>query len=140
VLWQQNHIGVYRSTNGGGEWSDLTQKPLVDFGFPVAVHPKKPDTAWLVPMESDARRMAVDGALVVMRTDDGGSRWSEGRAGLPQENAWDFPFRHAFDVSADGETLVLATTSGNVYVSEDGGAHWQSIAANLPLVYSARFA
>ena len=43
-------------------------------------------------------------------------------------------------MSDDGEVLVLATTSGNVYVSEDGGWSWVGIASNLPLVYCARFA
>lgn len=140
VLWQQNHVGVWRSTDAGLTWTDLTQKPLVDFGFPIAVHPANAKTAWIVPMESDARRVSIDGALVVMRTDDGGSTWSEGRDGLPQANAWDFPFRHALDVSTDGETLAMGTTSGNLYVSNDGGRSWQTITNNLPTVYSVRFA
>lgn len=140
VLWQQNHVGVWRSTNAGRTWTDLTQKPLVDFGFPIVAHPTMAETAWIVPMESDARRVTVDGALVVMRTDDGGKTWSEGRDGLPQENAWDFPFRHALDVSADGKTLAFGTTSGNLYVSGDGGRSWQTVTNNLPTVYSVRFA
>ena len=140
VLWQQNHLGVYRSADGGATWTDLTQKPLVDFGFAVAAHPTSPDTAWLVPMESDARRMAIDGALVVMRTDDAGATWQEHREGLPQQGAWDFPFRHALDVSPDGEHLAFGTTSGNLFVSEDGGRSWQTISHHLPAVYSLRFA
>ena len=140
VLWQQNHIGVFRSTDAGETWRTLTQKPLVDFGFAVAAHPLRAETAWIVPMESDARRMAIDGALVVMRTDDGGSSWSEQRDGLPQQDAWDFPFRHALDVSADGERLAFGTTSGNLFVSEDGGATWQALAHHLPTIYSVRFA
>jgi len=140
VLWQQNHVGVWRSTDAGRTWADLTAKPLVDFGFPIAAHPTQAATAWIVPMESDARRVAIDGALVVMRTDDGGKTWSEGREGLPQENAWDFPFRHALDVSADGETLAFGTTSGNLYISHDGGRTWRTLMNNLPTVYSVRFA
>ena len=140
VLWQQNHLGVYRSADGAGTWAELTNKPYVDFGFAVAAHPQKPETAWIAPMESDARRMAVDGALVVMRTDDGGATWTEGREGLPQENAWDFPFRHALDVAADGEHLAFGTTSGNLYTSDDGGRTWACASHNLPTVYAVRFA
>ena len=140
VLWQQNHVGVFRSTDRGRRWAELTQKPLADFGFPIVVHPTRPDTAWIVPMESDARRMAIDGALVVTRTDDGGATWEACREGLPQENAWDFPFRHAMDVAADGETLAFGTTSGNLYVSGDGGRTWTAEATNLPAVYAVRFA
>ena len=73
-------------------------------------------------------------------TDDGGANWSEQTEGLPQEGAWDFPYRHALDIAPDGETLAFGTTSGNLYVTEDGGASWQSLSHNLPLVYSVRFA
>jgi hypothetical protein len=140
VLWQANHCGVYRTTNGSASWDEVSQKPLVYFGFPIATHPEQPDTAWIVPMKADSERTTIDGKLRVMRTDDGGATWAEQGAGLPQEGAYDFPYRHALDVAPDGETLAFATTSGNCYVSEDGGASWQTISGNLPLVYSARFA
>lgn len=140
VLWQQNHFGVYRSDDGAKSWTDLTQKPMVNFGFPIAAHPDNDTTAWIVPMESDGKRVAIDGALCVMRTDDGGVTWAEQRTGLPQSGTWDFPFRHSLDVGTDGETLVFGTTSGNLYVSEDGGASWSCLSGNLPLIYSARFA
>jgi photosystem II stability/assembly factor-like uncharacterized protein len=140
VLWQSNHVGVYRSTDGGRGWSDLTKKPLVDFGFPMVVHPRKAGTAWIAPMDNDGERMAVGGALCVLRTHDGGKRWSELRDGLPQKDAWDFPLRHALDVAPDGRTLALGTTSGNLYVSADGGDTWKALSRNLPPIYSVRFA
>ncbi|MHC5009351.1 MAG: WD40/YVTN/BNR-like repeat-containing protein [Planctomycetota bacterium] len=140
VLWQSNHVGVFRSTDNGVSWTDLTRQPLVYFGFPVAAHPIRPQTAWLVPMESDMRRTSVGGALRVMRTDDGGANWIEQTEGLPQENAWDFPFRHALDVAEDGDRLAFGTTSGNLYLSDDGGGHWRALAHNLPPIYSVRFA
>jgi photosystem II stability/assembly factor-like uncharacterized protein len=140
VLWQANHCGVFRTTNGAASWDELSQKPHVYFGFPVAAHPTQPDTAWIVPMHSDNNRTTFDGALFVMRTDDGGQTWREQRTGLPQVNAWDFPYRHSLDIGADGETLVFGTTSGNVYMSEDGGDSWATVSNNLPVIYSARFA
>jgi photosystem II stability/assembly factor-like uncharacterized protein len=140
VLWQANHCGVYRTSNGAEHWEEVSQKPLIYFGFPLAVHPQQADTAWLVPMHSDDDRVTVDGHLRVMRTDDAGKTWTTQDTGLPQQNAWDFPYRHALDVAPDGETLVLGTTSGNLYVSGDGGASWETLSNNLPLIYSARFA
>jgi photosystem II stability/assembly factor-like uncharacterized protein len=140
VIWQANHVGVFRTTDGAGTWIDLSKKPLVHFGFVIAAHPKDAKRAWIVPMDSDQKRMTIDGALVVMRTDDGGGSWKELRNGLPQQDAWDFPYRHALDVSADGNTLAFGTTSGNLYVSEDGGGRWQHLFHSLPLVYSVRFA
>jgi photosystem II stability/assembly factor-like uncharacterized protein len=140
VLWQANHMGVYVSRDAGRSWKDLTQKPYVSFGFPVAVHPERAGTAWLVPMDGDANRTMVNGSMVVMRTDDFGDTWTQCRTGLPQQDAYDFPYRHALDVGSDGETLVFGTTSGNLYVSPDGGVSWRSIGTNLPLIYSVRFA
>jgi photosystem II stability/assembly factor-like uncharacterized protein len=139
VLWQANHCGVFRTTNGAATWDNLTQKPLVDFGFPVAVHPTNADVAWLVPMQSDEQRTTVEGRLMVVRTDDGGTTWQAHREGLPAPS-YDFPYRHGLDVSADGETLAFATTSGNLYVSGNGGRRWTTVSSSLPPAYSLRFA
>ena len=140
VIWQANHVGVLRTADGAASWTDISKKPLVHFGFVIGAHPKDPKRAWIVPMEADQHRMTINGALVVMRTDDGGATWKEQRSGLPQQDAWDFPYRHAFDVAPDGNTLAFGTTSGNFYVSEDGGEHWKHLFHSLPLVYSVRFA
>lgn len=140
VLWQANHCGVYRSGNGATTWDEISEKPYVYFGFPIAPHPAKAETAWIVPMHSDQNRTTFDGRLFTMRTDDAGKTWRQQSAGLPQAGAWDFPYRHALDVGADGETLAFGTTSGNAYVSEDGGDSWRTLSNNLPLIYSVRFA
>ncbi len=140
VLWQANHCGVYRSKDGSATWDEVSEKPYVYFGFPIAVHPSNADRAWIVPMHSDGNRTTFDGRLFLMRTDDAGKTWVEQSAGLPQTGAFDFPYRHSLDVAPDGETLAFGTTSGNAYLSEDGGASWQVLSNNLPLVYSLRFA
>ncbi|HEX9785720.1 MAG TPA: hypothetical protein VGA56_23685, partial [Opitutaceae bacterium] len=59
------------------------------------------------------------------------------REGLPQENAYDVVYRHALDIS--GDRLAFGSTTGNLYVSENRGASWQSVANNLPPIYSVRF-
>ena len=138
VLWQQNHCGVYRSTDGAQTWTDISQENgPVNFGFPIALDEKDDNVAWVVPAHSDQFRVPIDGAICVCRTDDGGKTWQEFRTGLPQENAFDITFRHALDI--DGDTLVFGTTAGNVYYSEDRGESWRTIAQNLAVVYSARF-
>ena len=60
------------------------------------------------------------------------------RKGLPQENAFDITFRHALDIR--GDRLALGTTSGNLFLSDDGGDSWQCLENYLPPVYSVRFA
>ena len=82
--------------------------------------------------------MAVDGALCVGRTEDGGQTWTELRSGLPQENCYDIVFRHALDI--DGETLIFGTTTGNLFISEDRGDIWRALGNFFPPIYSVRFA
>ncbi len=138
VLWQQNHCGVFRSTDAGRNWTDISQPDgPVNFGFPIAVDPHDPDTAWVVPGISDEIRMAVDGALCVGRSEDGGKSWTELRNGLPQQHCYDITFRHALDIN--GERLAFGTTTGNVFYSEDRGDSWRSLGYHFPPIYSVRF-
>lgn len=138
VLWQQNHCGVFRSEDRGQTWDHISQEGgPVYFGFPIAIDPQDEKTAWVVPAISAERRIPVDRAVCVCRTEDGGKTWTSLRNGLPQQNAYDITFRHGLDI--DGDTLVFGTTAGNVYVSDDRGDNWRNIANSLAVVYSARF-
>ena len=53
--------------------------------------------------------------------------------------AYDLVFRHALDVDENGDRLAFGSTTGSVWVSEDGGDSWQTISTNLPPVYAVRF-
>ena len=137
-VWQQNHCGVYMSSDGAASWTEVSRPEVgVHFGFPVAVDPRDGRRAWLVPGKSDQHRTTVDGALCVARTEDGGQTWTTLRKGLPQQHAYDVVYRHA--LHNDGETLAFGSTTGNLYLSDDGGESWQTVAQNLPPIYSVRF-
>jgi photosystem II stability/assembly factor-like uncharacterized protein len=138
-LWMQNHCGIYRSTNGAKTWQRVSKKgEVAHFGFTVAADEADPLTAWVVPAISDTHRTAVEGALCVCRTTDGGETWRALRKGLPQKHAFDVTFRHALDNAAG--TLAFGTTTGNLYLSEDRGESWSCLGTNLPPIYSVRFA
>lgn len=137
-IWQQNHCGVFYSHDGAQNWSKVSDPQKgVHFGFPIAVDEKDGRTAWVVPAKADSERMAIDGSICVARTTDGGQNWDILRNGLPQKNAYDIVLRHALDVS--GDRLCFASTTGNVYLSEDRGDSWVCLGNNLPPVYSVRF-
>jgi hypothetical protein len=139
VIWQQNHCGVFRSTDGARSWQNVSQpKGPVNYGFALAVDNRSPLTAWVVPAHSDEQRMAIDGALCVCRTEDGGQSWTELRQGLPQRDCFDLVYRHGLDVSQ--ERLAFGTTTGNLFVSDDRGDSWVCVDQHLPPIYSARFA
>ena len=138
VLWCQHHGGIWRSTDDAASWHEL-KAPLSSFGFAVAVHPADADTAWFVPAIKDEKRVPVDGALVVTRTRDGGRSFETLRTGLPQEQCYDLVYRHGLDVAGDGQSLLMASTTGNLWASDDAGESWRPVSVHLPPVYALRF-
>lgn len=137
VLWCQHHGGIWRSTDNAASWHEL-KAPVSCFGFTVAVHPGDADTAWFVPGVADQQRVPVGGALVVNRTRDGGRTFETLREGLPQQDCYDLVYRHGLDVAGDGRTLVMGSTTGNLWASADGGDHWQAVSSHLPPVAAVR--
>ena len=46
ILWQQNHCGIFRSTDGAKTWQDISDKEkLAYFGFAIALDDKDPEQA-----------------------------------------------------------------------------------------------
>ena len=139
VIWCQHHNAAFRSVDGGANWTELPLRPA-KFGFAVAAHPRDPLTAWFVPAVKDERRIPEEAQLVVARTRDGGASFEVLRRGLPQRHAYDLVWRHALAVDADGTCLALGSTSGGLWLSEDGGDSWTAPDARLPPIAALRFA
>ena len=138
TMYQQGHMGMYMSRDLGALWQDVSAGLPSRFGFPVAAHPRDPQTAWFVPMNGDmAGRFMPDAAAAVWRTRDGGQSWQDLRDGLPQEHCYVTVLRHALEVDGEAETGVyFGTNSGSLYASRDGGDHWRCLARDLPCIYS----
>ena len=132
VMWVQHHNGVFRSTDGARHWQEVTAIRPSKFGFAVAAHPRDPQTAWFVPAVKDECRVPVDGKLVVARTRDGGKRFELLDRGLPRSPAYDLVYRHCLDVDSSGERLAFGSTTGGLWMSDDGGESWRDC------VYSIR--
>ncbi|RKY18006.1 MAG: exo-alpha-sialidase [Planctomycetota bacterium] len=135
VYWTQHHNGIFRSGDGCASWQEITTAKPTHFGFAVAVHPNDPDTAWFVPAVKDDQRFPGSGQVVVSRTRDGGQSFEVLRQGLPQRHAYDLVYRHALAVDASGSTLVFGSTTGSLWISEDGGDSWSTLSEHLPPVY-----
>jgi hypothetical protein len=139
-LYAQNHHGVYRSDDAGGSWTSIAEGLPADFGFPILAHPTQPDTAWVVPLVADAKRIPPEGKLRVHRTRDGGTSWESLGAGLP-DAAWTVVLRDAACVDDAAPTGVyIGTRDGCVYGSADEGDHFTLIADHLPDVLCVRAA
>lgn len=138
-LWCQHHNGIFVRKGADADWREVKAKAPSRFGFACAAHPQDPDTAWFVPAQKDECRVPVGGRMVVTRTTNGGRSFDVLTGGLPQQHAYDLVYRHGLDVAEDGRSLAMASTSGRVWLSEDGGDGWREFAANLPPVYALRW-
>lgn len=139
VLWVQHHCGIYRSIDGGQQWQGIEAPAPSGFGFAVACDRQNAQRAWFVPAQADACRIPVDGRMVVTRTDDGGASFKVFSDGLPQVHACHLAYRHGLDVTANGETLALASTTGSLWVSANAGEQWQCLSNDLPPIAMVHF-
>jgi photosystem II stability/assembly factor-like uncharacterized protein len=136
LLYQQNHHGVWRSSDGGRSWDDITEGLPSTFGFPIRVHPREPGTIWTIPLNGDsAGRFPPDAAAAVWRSRDGGESWTDLREGLPQESCYFTVLRQAMAGDArDPAGVYFGTNSGSVFASADEGEQWREIARHLPTI------
>lgn len=137
-LYQQNHHGVFRSADGGRSWQDITAGLPSHYGFPIAVHPRDPETLWVLPLNGDmAGRFPPDAAAAVWRSRDGGDSWQALRDGLPQSACFFTVLRQAMATDQhDPVGIAFGTNSGSVFYSRDEGDSWDEIARHLPTVLS----
>jgi photosystem II stability/assembly factor-like uncharacterized protein len=137
-IFMQFHGGVYRSDDAGETWNDIAPGLPSDFGFPLAVDPDDPDSAYVIPLVADIDRVTPEGRVRVYETRDAGASWTPRGDGLPSEDAYLTILRGAFDQLGAGPSLELyfGATSGAVYGSGDAGATWFEVATSLPPVHS----
>lgn len=138
-LFLQSHWGLYRSDDHAENWKDIANGVPSDFGFAMIVHPRNPDCAYIVPVESDEFRCACDGRLRVYRTRNAGASWEPLMRGLPQKGAYETVLRDALTAdSLDPLGIYLGTRSGQVFGSRDEGKSWERILEGLPPVLCVR--
>jgi hypothetical protein len=141
-LYQQNHCGIYRLDRPSTTWvriGNAMPREVGDVGFPIVVHPRDADTAWVFPMDGSGvwPRVSPGGAPAAYVTHDGGASWQRQDAGLPRAQAWWTVKRQAMSADAqDPVGLYFGTTSGELWASTDEGANWNCIAQHLPEIYA----
>jgi hypothetical protein len=58
---------------------------------------------------------------------------------LPQSHCYDLIYRHGLAAHDDGRRLLMGSTTGNLWATEDAGDRWQLVSAHLPPIYAVRF-
>ncbi|RJL20812.1 WD40/YVTN/BNR-like repeat-containing protein [Bailinhaonella thermotolerans] len=135
-LFLQHHWGVYRSDDHGASWTSIGDSLPSDFGFPIVVHPERPDTVYVIPLHGDMDRTPVGHRYRVYRSDDAGGSWRPLSAGLPDEPTYSSILRDA--MCAEGSSVFFGTRDGQVYASRDDGETWTTVARHLPDVLTVR--
>ncbi|MGI8676056.1 MAG: WD40/YVTN/BNR-like repeat-containing protein [Nocardioidaceae bacterium] len=139
-LFAQNHHGVYRTDDGGDSWQSIADGLPCDFGFPIVVHPHRPETVYLFPLVADSERIPPAARARVWRSDDAGDTWRELGTGLP-DHFYSAVMRDALCTdSADPAGVYWGARDGSVFGSGDDGDSWSHLAAHLPDVLSMRAA
>lgn len=135
-LYQQNHRGVFRSRDGADSWERIDDGLPSTFGFPLVQHPTDPRTLYTVPLESDERRMSLEGEPAVYRSTDAGDTWERCADGLPTAS-WVTVLRQAMATdSLDPAGVYVGTTGGRIFHSADAGDSWSTIDCHLPRINS----
>ncbi len=149
-LYQQNHCGIYRLDRSGDPSDDQWQrigrkmpKRVGDIGFPMVVHPRYADTAWVFPMDGTTvwPRTSPEGRPAAYVTRNAGRSWQRLDQGLPESQAWWTVKRQAMTVDAQAvPALYLGTSSGELWMGSEEGAHWSNLARHLPDIYAVEVA
>ncbi len=145
-LYQQNHCGIYRIDRPSDQWERIGRKMprrVGDIGFPMVVHPRDADTAWVLPMDGTTvwPRTSPEGRPAVYVTRNGGKTWQRLDKGMPEKQAWWTVKRQAMAADAsDPVGLYFGTTGGELWMSRDEGRKWHCGARHLPEIYAVEAA
>jgi photosystem II stability/assembly factor-like uncharacterized protein len=141
TIWRQDHMGVFRTKNGGDSWERIESGLPAgrvgggtapgSFGFALAMD-RRSKALFAVPLESDEYRMPHGGALRVYRSRNGGDSWGPASKGLP-DGAFVGVLRTSM-AADDAGGVYFGTTSGTVYASRDAGDTWQALPGTYPRI------
>ncbi len=132
-IYRQDHMGMYRSTDGGDSWENTENGLPSGFGFPIAID-LKTRTLFAFPQESSEYRMPPDGCFQVYRSRNRGDSWEQSGAG-GDGASFAGVLRGSLVVDSEDPCGVYAgTTSGTVHISADGGDSWHELRATLPRI------
>lgn len=142
LLYQQNHVGTYRSDDYGDTWYRIDKGLPYDYGFGIALNPRNADTCYVVPLEPEEYAWRVTpGKFRVYKSSNKCKSWTELASGLPSENAHMGVLREGMandNLKPCG--VYVGTSTGHLFYSSDAGDSWKSLAQYLPPILSVSVA
>jgi hypothetical protein len=138
TFYRQDHGGMYVSHDRMEKWVRIGKPLGDDFGFGVASAPAAPGRAYFVRLDGEARTTA--GHFQVEEWNDQKRRWRNllspkdfpGNFGVQREGI-------ATD-TLDSPGIYVGTTTGQLFVSPNGGNSWKLIPFQFPGIHSVSVA
>jgi photosystem II stability/assembly factor-like uncharacterized protein len=128
VIWTGSDDGLVQVTrNGGRDWQNVTPPALQPYTRVniIEASPHDPGTAYVA-----ANRYQLDDFRpFIFKTTDYGRSWQTIASGIPERS-----FVRTVREDPTRRGLLFAGTETGVYYSLDGGARWESLQLNLPVV------
>jgi photosystem II stability/assembly factor-like uncharacterized protein len=135
-MYMTTGMGLYRTVNGGEDWTNLTQRDGFRIGYP--------DRVIFSPL--DDRTMFMAGAFsnpgtwislhranaTVLVSHDLGETWEQSSNGMPDPMTANLEAMSLY-AGPDGFSLFAGATNGNIYSSDDGAQSWRLIGDFAPV-------
>ena len=133
-LYEVTGRGLYVSDDGGRNFEERLVRPCENGDYPdgCVLNPMNPDMMFLSAAQYNPgqwRRTHSAGARI-SRSMDGGRTWEILRNGLPDRLQASIEAL-CLEAAGDSVSVFAATTSGEVYGSDDAGESWSVIAGGL---------
>jgi hypothetical protein len=135
TFYRQDHGGMYVSHDRMEHWTRIGKPLGDDFGFGVASPPSAPERAYFVRLDGQAR-VTGEGHFQVHEWNDRTRKWRKllspkafpGHFGVQREGI-------ATDALSPAG-IYVGTTTGQLFVSPDGGKHWSLVPFQFPSIHS----
>ncbi len=128
VIWAGTNDGAIHITrDGGSTWRNVTPSAVSEWSTIPLIEASHFDagTAYAA-----VNCNALDDLRPhILQTHDFGQSWQETVSGIRE-----IDFVRAVREDPERRNLLYAATEEGVYISFDGGAHWQSLRLNMPIV------
>ena len=132
--------GLYVSPDAGANWEQWTRREDEIGGYPdgFVFRPSDPKLIFMTAAHDAPgtwRTTHFAGARI-SRSTDGGRSWEILRNGLPDRLQASIE-AFCLEEAGDASSIFAATTSGEIFCSEDLGEHWNKIISGLPPISKA---
>lgn len=134
TIYQQNHCGVYVSTDSGNKWRDISRSDKDRHGFPIVITEGKRESLFVIPAyqgECKKHNSCIQGQIMVNRSDNDGKTWKTLSKGLPKGMHTVVLRDGMAQDSLDLPGVYFGTSTGELFWSIDLGETWKELANGL---------